>query len=229
MFNNGNGFNRPKSRSGWWQAWRNPGGEREGDLSSYRRLAVQLHHTLPREADVSRSVLIVTPNEPRFWASSCVTLASCIAEELSRPVLLAALYDSGGSSVLDGSPEAGLAEVLHDPHQSIEELAMQTSQSNLWFLPPGNTEDLPLSISLDNVASVLARAAEHWDFVVIGGGPVLSNSAVLALSPFVGRVLILAIENRTQLEDIDTAYAALQQCGAENVGLVLTEADEGSG
>jgi hypothetical protein len=225
MSNNSNGLSGPNGSHGWWKTWRNRHSQREVDLSSYRRLAVQLHHSLPRETNASRSVLLVTPNESRYWANGCVSLASCLAEELRRPVLLAEFCNSEICPTLESFGDIGLSDVLNDPQQPLSGLAMQTSQENLWFLSTRGTNGRPFALSTEDAQQLLVRAAEQWDFVILGGGPLLTNSAALAMAPYVGRVLLLVTENRTHLEDIDIAKEALQHCGAVNVSLVLTEPD----
>jgi Mrp family chromosome partitioning ATPase len=221
MTDNGNGIHNSNRSHRWWQIWKR---ERDLDLAAYRRLALQLHHGLPRADNASRSVLIVTPNESRFWAKGCVTLASCMAEELRRPVLLVDADDDCEVSRMLGSPASpGLTDFLADPVRPLQELALSTSQQNVWFLSRGTSQGSPCPASPENAHDLLARSCKQWDFVVVAGGPVLRNSFALAMAPYVGRVLLLVIENRTHIEDIDVAQNALEQCRAQNVSLVLTQ------
>jgi len=222
MTTDGNGTQSRNGRHRWWQIWKRDQ-DVELDLAAYRRLAVQLHHGLPRAEQVSRSVLIATPNESRFWAAVCVTLASCMAEELRRPVLLVEADGSDEVSEMLGSASSpGLADLLTSPARPLRELALQTSQQNVWFLPRGTAEGSFFPGSPEDAQDLLVRAAEEWDFIVIAGGPVLRNAFALAMAPYVGRVLMLVIEGRTPIEDIDAAQNALEQCKAQNVSLVLT-------
>jgi len=223
MFNNGNGSNGHSGIGRWWQALKRYGdSDAELDLAPYRRLAVQLHYGLPRAGEVSRSVLVVTPNESRYWAEGCVTLASSMAEELHRPVLLVDADDSGEVGRMIESPSSsGLADFLSDPRRPLHKLALPTSQKNLSFLPAGAGRDAAFSAAPENAKELLTQSGQQWDFVLVAGGPVLKNSMTLAMAPYVGRVLLLVIEDRTHLEDIDAAHYALQQCNAQNVSLVL--------
>lgn len=225
MFNSGNDLNGRNGGRAWWRTWRNRRGRQDADSSSYRRLAVQLNHSLPRDGKLSRSVLVVTPNEPLHWVNGCVNLASCLAEELARPVLLVEMGESGTPPIMPNPSHSGLAELLQNPGESLEHLAMPTSQPNLWYLSAGTSGGQPPAISADTARSLLTSAARHWDFVVLGGGPLLTNSSALAMAPYAGRVLLLVMENRTNLEDLDAVRSTLQQCGAENVSLVLAEPD----
>jgi hypothetical protein len=147
-----------------------------------------------------------------------------MAEELSRPVLLVdATQDSEVSHLLHTPASAGLTDFLADPMRPVQELAFPTSQPNLWFLSRGTGKGPSSPASPENAHDLLLRSAKQWDFTVIAGGAVLKNALALAMAPCVGRVLLLVMENRTHLDDIDAAQNALQQCHARNVSLVLTE------
>jgi hypothetical protein len=224
MIKDGNGTNGRNGNHRWWQAWKR---DRDLDLASYRRLAFQLHYGLSRTDGVSRSVLVVTPNESKYWAKGCVTLATCMAEELRRPVILVDGDDrSEVCQMLESPGSHGLVDFLREPKRPLQELALATSQPNLSFLPTGNNQGSPIPASTENAKVLLLECARHWEFAVIAGGPVLQNSFPLAMAPYVGRVLLLVTENRTHVDDIDAAQLALEQCGAQNVNLVLTQFDE---
>jgi MinD-like ATPase involved in chromosome partitioning or flagellar assembly len=135
-----------------------------------------------------------------------------------------ATEDSGVSRTLGGSTSQGLTDFLADPVKPLQELALQTSQQNLWFLPKGKGSSFPASP--EHAEDLLAAAAKRWDFIVVAGGAVLKNSLALGMARHVGRVLLLVTENRTHLEDIDEAQNVLEQCRAQNVSLVFTQLRE---
>jgi hypothetical protein len=89
------------------------------------------------------------------------------------------------------------------------------------FLPAGKLEPAPRA-SFADIPGFLNAAKQHYDFTVLCGGAVLTNPGSLAVAPAVGRVLLLAIENVTKIQDLDAARDALHFCKAERVGLVLT-------
>src|SRR5262249_55731593 len=131
---NGNGSHR------WWQIWK---WGRTSDLSAYRRLALQLHFDSPRSDSLCRSVLIVTPNESRLCARDSLTLASCMAEELNRPVLLVdATPDSEVSDLLNNPASPGVTDFLADPMRPLPELVHPTSKNNVWFLSHGTIQGI---------------------------------------------------------------------------------------
>jgi hypothetical protein len=221
----GNGNHSHNGNNPWWRVWKRE--PRNLDLAAYRRLAFQLHHGMPRVENASRSVLVVTPNESDVWATGCLALVTCMAEELRRPVLLVDADGEGAvSQTLDSSFSPGLDKFLGQPPRPVQELVLATSQPNVWFLPKGTSQDSPLLTSPEIAQESLVRLGTNWDFVVIAGGAVLRNSFALSLSPHVGKVLLLAIESQTRVADIDAAQNALEQCRAQNVSLVLTQLSE---
>src|SRR3954469_3746528 len=107
-------------------SWRRsrPNGE---DLAAYRRIALQLHHDLPRP-HASRSVLVVSPAEPDAAAQCSIKLASCLAEELGGSVLLidASVTHAETAKLLGCTNGAGVSEMLRDPEASLAEMVHPT-------------------------------------------------------------------------------------------------------
>ncbi len=209
VLNNGNG-NRNRA-------------QRQPDLASYRRVALQLHLDLPRP-DSMRSVLLVTPRSSPFCAYGSAAVASSLATELCKPVLLAdASGDRAGlSSLLDYSSAPGFGELIRSPNGSLDELALPTSQEFLSFLPVGKEDGEPRQSPEDGANRLLRSAALRYDFTVVSGGSVLENPLGLNIVALVGCVLLLVIEDQTVREDLDAAQQALILSKARKVGLVLT-------
>jgi hypothetical protein len=110
-----------------------------------------------------------------------------------------------------------LSDFLANPTTSLHDLVMPTTADNVRFLPAGATRPL-----LHEHVGALVTAAEHeYDFVLLCGESVLSDALVLALTPCVGCVLLVVIENETRVEDLDIAQNALGYCKARKVGMVL--------
>jgi len=217
-------MNGDGSNSRWWTSlWRRSRGS-EQDLAAYRRLALQLHYDLPRPQS-DRSVLLVTPTASALCAHGAATLACCLAEEVSRPVLL--MDASPGrpdvTRMLDCAARPGFVDFLADPELKLDDLIVPTTHDSVFFLPAG-TGPGPSSqpVSRDGVGALLEAVGSRYDFVLLSGGSVLDNSMALALAPHVGCVLLLVIEQKTTVEDLDAAQDSLCFCKARKVGLVLT-------
>jgi tyrosine-protein kinase Etk/Wzc len=209
------------SASRWW-----PGRSRKASqsLAAYRRLALQLHHDLPREQS-TRSVLMTTPTASGLCTRGCAALACCLAEELGRPVLLldASTREAEVTRMLDCTSHVGFTDLLADGDLALDDLIVPTTERNVSFLPAGTGLGQPAqSAPHDCISDLLERAASRFDFVVLYGGSVLDDATALALAPSVGCVLLMAIEKKTTLEEVEAAESALSAGGARKLGLVLT-------
>lgn len=204
--------------------------QRDLDLAPYRRLALQLHYTLPRP-DNPRSALLVTPTPSGLCAQGSVTLASCLGEQLQRPVLLIDVCPRApeASRILDCSANRGLADILSNPKLPLDELVLPTTREHVFFLPAGTNVNDCARASPEDMSALLKAAETRYDFVLLSGGSVLNDPMALALAPFVGCVLLLVTENETPVGDLDAAQDALSFCKARKVGLVLTTPIRGSG
>jgi hypothetical protein len=213
---NGNGFGWR-----WWPFWRRA--HESDDSAPYRRLALQLHYDLCRP-DNPRSVLLVTPNPSRLCAYGSATLACCLADELRRPILLVDACPAApeASRMLGSAAIRGFSDLLLTPSLPWDDLVLPTSHENVWFLPAGATVGPSQAAPPEHIVAVLKAAEARYDFVLVCGGSVLSNTMALAVVPYVGCVLLLAIENQTRVEDLDAAQETLQFCKASKVGLVFT-------
>jgi len=58
----------------------------DSDAAAYQRLALQLHHDMPR-GERQRMVLLTTANAAPQAAVAGIALAHCLAEELQQPIL----------------------------------------------------------------------------------------------------------------------------------------------
>lgn len=221
MNNNNNSNNNSNGNHSWWSFLRKGSDRHDQDLAAYRRLALQLHYDLPRP-DNPRSVLIVTPATSTLGARGSLILASCVAEELRRPILLidACLRGPEVSRILNCTAVAGFSDFLSDPTQPLDNVVLPTNNENVWFLPAGGALSRP--ISPDSVSQFLKTAEARFEFVLVSGGSVLNDSLALSLAPCVGSVLLLVVENETMVQDLNAAQDALGFCKARKVGLVLT-------
>jgi len=202
----------------------------EPDLTSYRRIALQLHYDLPRP-DSARSVLVVTPAASTFSGYGSAALATCLAQELCKPVLLVDAFPGSPlvAPLLDCPSSPGLGDMIFDPNLTMDRLTLPTSHRFLRFLPAGNAAGVSSQAPEHAASTLLKSAGSQYDFVVLSGGSVLNNHFGMAIVPQVGCVLLLVIENETTIEDLDAAQNALTLGRARKVGLVLTTPVKGQG
>ncbi len=209
--------------SRWWPlGWLRS--RRSEQLTGYRRLAIQLHYDLPRQEGL-RSVLLVTPTAMDLCAHGIAALACCVAEELGRPTLLAdvSCKHPQVSRLLGCETRPGLVDLAGDPKRALSDFVIATNRQDLFFLPAGSgSEPLGPPALQDNIAALLSAAGNQYDFLLLSGGSVLEDSMSLALAPHVGCVLLLVVESKTTVDDLEAAQDAISSCGAPKAGLVLT-------
>jgi Mrp family chromosome partitioning ATPase len=217
---NGNGHH-PR----WWHSLRrkrHP--EVDADLPAYRRLALQLHYDLPR-GETGRSVLLVTPGGSTLSARASLMLASALAEQLAKPILLvdACPASPDTTRLIGWQSESGLSDFLAHTHAdaSLCDLVVPTTVENVHFLPAGPARPF----LHERIDALLKAAVSRYDFVLLAGGSVLNDALALALTPSVECVLLVVMENETRVEDLDSARSALGYCKARKVGMLLTTGD----
>jgi len=220
---NGNGH-RKIFESRWWSALRKRSDPAGPDPAAYRRLALQLHLDLSRVGG-RRSALLLTPGSSALCAQGTVALASCLAEQVCRPVLLMDVCPENpeASRILQSNGHRGFTDFLSDPKLRLDELALPTNFDNISFLPAGAIIDRAGKASQESVRAVLNAVEAKFEYVLLSGGSVLHHPTTLALAPHVGQVLLLVIENQTRMEDLDAAQDVLALCNARKVGLVFTK------
>jgi len=219
MNSNGNGFH-----PWWWPSkWKRTPRAGE-DLAPYQRLALQLHYDLPR-SEAARSALLVTPSASNLCARGSVLLSTCLAEQLRRPILLIDVCpkDPEASRLMECTASRGFADFLSNPNLPLDELVIQTTCENVYFLPSGKEPAGSLPVSPETIGKLMQAAERQFDFVLLSGDSVLTDPLSLALAPCVGCVLLLVIENETRVEDLDAAHNALGYCKARKVGMLLTK------
>lgn len=194
------------------------------DLAPYRRLALQLHFDLPRES-TRRSVLLVTAGKSDVLVTACAELARCVAEEVQRPIVLvdAAPSTAALSKSLSCVSQRGFADWLAESGSAVEEFVLPTSHADLSFLAAGTTQKSTLPPSPELIGPGVRALEERWDFVLLSGGAVLSDTSALAVAPHVGCVLLVVVEDETTMDELEAARKALQVCKVEKIGLVLTK------
>jgi MinD-like ATPase involved in chromosome partitioning or flagellar assembly len=215
----GNGF-----YSRWWSALRKRSDQADQDAAAYRRLALQLHLDLSG-SNGRRSALFVTANSSAICAQGSVEVASCLAGQVCRPVLLmdACPENPETSRILQSNGSRGFTDFLTDPKLRLDELVLPTTCENVSFLPAGAIFNRSGAAPPQSVKTVLNTVEAKYDYVLLSGGSVLHDPTTLALAPHVGCVLLLVIENQTLMEDLDAAQDVLALCNARKVGLVFTK------
>lgn len=194
--------------------------------ASFSRLALQLERDLASR-DRGCSVLIAAADDDAVGVETTTELGWSLAEELGHNVLLvdATFGRRTLSTALGRRDDPGLLELLDGCSLSadvVREAARSTQNNDIKLLPSGfgdNGRLIPARAEV--LQQFLDAACETFDFVLVQGSVVSDGGRSLAFGSLVDGVLLVAVEGKTRLTAVEHAQRALNDCGAERVGLVL--------
>lgn len=191
---------------------------------TFSLLALRLERDLQRR-DKGHSILITATDDDAVGVEATVELAWCLAEELGHSVLLVdGAFDVRTLSASLGLAEkAGLSELLDVPDQesaTLQSVVQPTLHERICVLPHGNdTGDR--AIRAEAIRRLLATACERYDFVLVQGSLLVEGSRSMAFSSLVDAALLIAVEEKTTLDQVTRGQRLLNDCGATRVALVL--------
>jgi receptor protein-tyrosine kinase len=180
-----------------------------------------------------RSVLVTSANQGEGKTVSSANLAWAMASVVDRVTLVdgdfrrprlhevfAAKNDIGMSDhVLGGADLDDLAIRVESPEGLLR--VIRTGS-----LPP-NPSDFVASRAFN--ATLAELAEKEGDLLIIDGPPVLPVSDALSLARQVDVVVLVAFAQRTTSEQLLQARQALEQVGAELLGVILVAVRQGAG
>lgn len=191
---------------------------------TFSLLALRLERDLQRK-DKGHSILIAATDDDATGVEATVELAWCLAEELGHEVLLVdGAFDGRALSAALGLAEkAGLSEFLDMPSQdgaTLASLVQPTLHERISVLAHGNdTGDQ--AIRAEAIRQLLAAACGRHDFVLVQGSILAEGNRSMAFSSLVDAALLIAVEEKTTLDEVTRGQRLLNDCGATRVALVL--------
>ena len=196
---------------------------KDQSAGSYGLLALRLERDLTRQGR-GRSVLITAADDDSVGVEATVELAWSLAEELGHSVLMvdAAFQVRALSVSLGLGDKVGLTELLDAPAQNLSALQLRvqpTRHDRVAVLPHGADRDV--AIRAESIRGLLATACDHYDFVLVHGTLLVDGERSLAFGELVDAALLLAVENRSTIDDVARGQRLLNDCGARRVALVL--------
>ncbi len=193
-------------------------GNKPSAVETFRRLAVQLDQDLSGAgSQPGKIVLLVSPDQDGVAEVACEHLGAVLALEMGRRVLVI----SAETSAADDAGGPGLADVLREGVGAMGKAVRAESGGRLSKLGTGAGLSPALLLGSEHRAAMVAEAARGFDFVLIHAAPVLRDTTGLALGPASDCVLLLALEGRTLLEDLDAARKLVASRTAAKVGVLL--------
>jgi capsular exopolysaccharide synthesis family protein len=165
------------------------------------------------------------PNEGK--SSTALALAQNLAR-LNKSVLLID-SDMRKPTFKSADNKRGLTPLLTTA-EPVSDNVVKTQYDNLWLMPcgpiPPNPADL---LATSRFKEILVEAAEHFDFVVIDGPPVLGLADAPSLAAACDGTLMVVEAGRSRTKAIIAAITRVEGSGAHILGVLLTKASERSG
>lgn len=190
---------------------------------SFSLLALRLERDLARQGK-GNSILVAAADDDATGVESASELAWCLAEDLGHTVLL---VDGTFSTPLltyevGLAGKAGLIELIDSPAQNaamLEACVQPSAHKRVSILPHGS--ERRITLRAEAIRNLLAAACEQYDFVVILGSLLEDSSGSLAFGSMVDAALLIAVEEKSTIDDIARGQRLLNDCGARRVALVL--------
>lgn len=133
---------------------------------------------------------------------------------------LSALFGQGGAT-------EGIATAILGPDEDNRTIVLpvvETSVANLLLLPAGTRGANPADLlGADAFGVLLAALCAQADVVLLDAPPIADVADSRAVAARVDGVLLLIAQGRTRRPQAQRALAALEQVGANVLGVILTE------
>ena len=193
------------------------------DVGLYRQLAAKLEFDLANGVP-GHCLLLTAPRASSVTIEAMLELGWELAENLGHRVLLldGSFSDAGVGAAAGCGRDPGLADVLFDSPERLVSLARPTSHERVFVLPGGGTPRGGSSaLKAADLRGLLHRAYPRFDYVLIQGPPLMEDPRGLLFLPVADRVLLLAQEGQTSMEDLEASRRKLAPCQPGQLGLVL--------
>ncbi|MCQ9326769.1 polysaccharide biosynthesis tyrosine autokinase [Neisseria dentiae] len=173
--------------------------------------------------DAKNNILMITGTSPNVGKSFvAANLATVMAQSGKKVLLIDADMRKGYLNELFAvDSEKGLSDILEgklSPGQAVQE----TEIPNLSFIGHGPLPENPSELLLDGrLATLLSRARQRYDYVVIDTPPVLSVTDANIVGQQAGTTLLVTRYNATSARELDISANRLAQSNIKVSGVIL--------
>jgi succinoglycan biosynthesis transport protein ExoP len=189
-------------------------------VEGYRTLRTNLQF-LNLEGDMR--IILFTSAGPEEGKSTVMVNLGAALSEMGKKVLL--VEADLRKPVLDKyfkiAPGKGISNVISGT-ATLEEAVQSTGYDNLYFLAAGVKPPNPAElVASEAMRSLLQKAKQSADFVLVDSPPVLAASDAMALAPMVDGVIIMAGFDRADRDSARRTTELLKKVNARILGLVI--------
>jgi succinoglycan biosynthesis transport protein ExoP len=176
-----------------------------------------------------RSILVTSPIPQDGKTTTCLNIATVLAQQGKRILLLDADMRRPGIHLAVGlKDKLGLSNILTGG-SSISDALHSTVQPNLFVIPAGPIPPQPSELlSSSSMQELLLKWREEFDHIIIDSPPIISVTDAVLLSTQMDTVLLVIRSGQTTSAHLRRARNLLQSVNADVLGVVLNAADLGS-
>lgn len=118
----------------------------------------------------------------------------------------------------------GLTNIIKlDTFKDIENIIQRTEKENIYVLPVGNVEVEEEKFLQSNVKELLKILENNYDIILIDTASVNEKVLPIVLTNIVDTTIIVAQEQKTNIEDIENAKATIEKVGGKTSGVILNK------
>ena len=197
----------------------NPAGIAAGTI---RRLAMNLDFITPDKTSMSNITVVTSDDMNEGKTTVAVNLASAIAEKGRRVLLVDTdLRRPSVDASLGINGKIGLAHVLAGK-TSLETAIQKYWKPNFHVLPAGEQQANPsILINSQAMHTFLAKAAEHYDSVIVDCAPMNVTTDAAMFTKAGGTMLLVVAQNVSTKKGLKEVATELELVGAEPSGVVF--------
>ena len=174
-----------------------------------------------------KTLLITSTRESEGKSSTALALAENFAR-LGKSVLLIDA-DLRKPTFKAATNKQGLTKLL-TTEEPVRDHVVMTQYDNLWLMPCGPVPPNPADLlSTSRFQTILAEAAEHFDFVMVDSPPVLGLADAPLLATACNGTMLVIESGKTRTKAVIAAINRLEAPGAYIIGATLTKAVERMG
>lgn len=120
--------------------------------------------------------------------------------------------------------KAGLTNIIKlDTFKDIENIVQKTEKENIYVLPVGNVEVEEEKFLQSNVKDLLKILENNYDIILIDTASVNEKVLPIVLTNIVDTTIIVAQEQKTNIEDIENAKATIEKVRGKASGVILNK------